>query len=291
LKIERLSENKIKCTLNKADLKEKQVKLSELAYGSPKARELFQEMMQQASIELGFDVDNTPLMIEAVPINPDCLILIVTKVSDPEELDTRFSKFSPANDGDYEDENYDDDGLYDPFDADTDDSEAVFSDSEGSDSYSELTAGLREVVNNFLGALANSAASYASEAASKDSTSDATSSDVSSTEDIKSNKQEDSSNMVALFTFDSIMSAIDAAQHVAHFYFGKNTLYKDPTVSERYFLLLTSSKDDSVDFARTCNILSEFGQIQRMNYATQAHFAEHYQQIVADEALQTLAAL
>lgn len=43
-------------------------------------------MMQQASNELGFEVDDIPLMIEAIPISSDCLILIVTKVEDPEEL-------------------------------------------------------------------------------------------------------------------------------------------------------------------------------------------------------------
>ena len=93
LKIERLSENQIRCTLNKADLADKQLKISELAYGSPKAKELFREMMQQASNELGFEVDDIPLMIEAIPISSDCLILIVTKVEDPEELDTRFSRY------------------------------------------------------------------------------------------------------------------------------------------------------------------------------------------------------
>ena len=39
-------------------------------------------------------------MIEAIPVNLDSVILIVTKVEDPEELDTRFSKFSPAIDDD-----------------------------------------------------------------------------------------------------------------------------------------------------------------------------------------------
>ena len=53
MKIERLSENQIRCTLNKADLTEKQLKISELAYGTPKAKELFKDMMQQASVELG----------------------------------------------------------------------------------------------------------------------------------------------------------------------------------------------------------------------------------------------
>ena len=73
LKIERLSENQIRCTLNKADLADKQLKISELAYGSPKAKELFREMMQQASNELGFEVDDIPLMIEAIPIS-SCLL-------------------------------------------------------------------------------------------------------------------------------------------------------------------------------------------------------------------------
>ena len=49
MKIERLSENQIRCTLNKADLNEKHLKISELAYGSQKARELFRDMIQQAS--------------------------------------------------------------------------------------------------------------------------------------------------------------------------------------------------------------------------------------------------
>ena len=55
-------------------------------------------MMQQAQIQFGFEADNIPLMIEAIPVNLDSVILIVTKVEDPEELDTRFSKFSPYKD-------------------------------------------------------------------------------------------------------------------------------------------------------------------------------------------------
>ena len=33
-------------------------------------------------------------MIEAIPVNAESIILIITKVEDPEELDT-FSKFAP----------------------------------------------------------------------------------------------------------------------------------------------------------------------------------------------------
>ncbi len=52
-------------------------------------------MMQQAQIQFGFEADNIPLMIEAIPISGESVVLIITKVEDPEELDTRFSKFSP----------------------------------------------------------------------------------------------------------------------------------------------------------------------------------------------------
>ena len=96
MKIERISENQIRCTLTRSDLADRELKLSELAYGTEKAKELFREMMVQASDELGFEADNIPLIIEAVPISNECIMLIVTKVDDPEELDTRFSKFTPS---------------------------------------------------------------------------------------------------------------------------------------------------------------------------------------------------
>ena len=54
------------------------------------------ESCRQDSFYFRFlQADNIPLMIEAIPVNGESVILIVTKVEDTEELDTRFSKFSP----------------------------------------------------------------------------------------------------------------------------------------------------------------------------------------------------
>ncbi len=97
MKIEKLNDNQIKCTLTKSDLADRQIKLSELAYGSEKAKSLFRDMMLQASAEFGFEANDIPLMIEAIPMPNECVVLIITKVNEPEELDTRFSKFSPSN--------------------------------------------------------------------------------------------------------------------------------------------------------------------------------------------------
>ena len=101
MKIERVNENQIRCTLTKEDLENRQIKLSELAYGTEKARDLFRDMMQQANSEFGFEANNgIPLMVEAVPLSGGNIILMITKVEYPEELDTRFSKFTEIEDFD-----------------------------------------------------------------------------------------------------------------------------------------------------------------------------------------------
>lgn len=96
MKIEKVNENQIRCTLTREDLASRELKISELAYGTEKAKNLFRDMMQQANFEFGFEAEDIPLMIEAIPLNSECIVLIITKVEDPEELDTRFSRFAPS---------------------------------------------------------------------------------------------------------------------------------------------------------------------------------------------------
>lgn len=96
MKIEKVNDHQIRCTLTREDLADRELKISELAYGTEKAKNLFRDMMQQASYEFGFEAEDIPLMIEAIPLNSECIVLIITKVEDPEELDTRFSKFAPS---------------------------------------------------------------------------------------------------------------------------------------------------------------------------------------------------
>ena len=109
MKIEKVNDHQIRCTLTRDDLAKRDLKITELAYGTDKAKELFQDMMQQANIAFGFDAEDTPLMIEAIPINSECIVLVITKVDDPEELDTRFSNFAPSvHEEDVDDEEYED---------------------------------------------------------------------------------------------------------------------------------------------------------------------------------------
>ena len=96
MRIEKLNDNQIRCILTREDLSSREINLLELAYGSDKAKSLFREMLQKASCEYGFEPNDLPIMIEAIPTSMDSITLIITKVEDPEELDTRFAKFTPG---------------------------------------------------------------------------------------------------------------------------------------------------------------------------------------------------
>lgn len=95
MKLERISENEIHCTLESSDLQQRNIQLSELSYGSEKTKLLFQEILQKAGYEFDFDTKNIPLMLEAIPMENDSIVLIITRVEEADELDTRFARFAP----------------------------------------------------------------------------------------------------------------------------------------------------------------------------------------------------
>ena len=96
MKIEKISDTQIRCTLSRSDLAERELKISELAYGTEKAKDFFHEMIEQAASDFGFEADEAPLMIEAIPISGDSIVLVITKVEDSDEIESRFSKFGEA---------------------------------------------------------------------------------------------------------------------------------------------------------------------------------------------------
>ena len=80
MKIERINENQIRCTLSNFDLSVRNMNLGELAYGTEKARNLFREMIQRAANEVGFEAEDIPLMVEAIPMANESVMLIITKI-------------------------------------------------------------------------------------------------------------------------------------------------------------------------------------------------------------------
>ena len=95
MKIEKLNENQLKITLAPEDLSIRGLALTELSYGSPKTKDLYNELLEQAISEFGFESEEGALVIEAVPTSKGNLIIFITKNPTADDLDTRFSRFSP----------------------------------------------------------------------------------------------------------------------------------------------------------------------------------------------------
>ncbi len=90
MKIEKISDTQIRVTLNPSDLQTRDIKITELAYGSSKAQALFKDMMSRAYEDFGFETDNVPLMIEAVPLSSESIMIVVTKVEDPTQIEEKL---------------------------------------------------------------------------------------------------------------------------------------------------------------------------------------------------------
>lgn len=280
MKIERLNKNQIRCTLNKSDLASRQLKINELAYGSDKAKELFRDMMQQASYELGFEAEDTPLMIEAIPVSSECIVLIVTKVDNPEELDTRFSRFSPS---DSDDDNFDFDDIetiegndYSDFSLPTANEEldeCAATDEEGLPE-DELMNIFNRVKEYFNKDSDNKASQPSPSQPSGKGTTDRP-------------EHRESANISRVFSFSSLDDITNAACIIDTFYKDSNSVYKNPS-DRRYYLCISKTKCNSKDFNKVCNILSEYGQKESGFDNHIGFFAEHCECIIAEHALHIL---
>lgn len=239
MKIEKVNENQIRCTLTREDLASRELKISELAYGTEKAKNLFRDMMRQANFEFGFEAEDIPLMIEAIPLNAECIVLIITKVEDPEELDTRFSRFAPSV---TEDEGYD----------------------EADSAYGESAS--QEVLDLFRKIQTGQEGS--------DSRSDGS--------------QNGDQVHTRIFLMRSLRQVMDVSSIIAGGYQGASTLYKDAK-SQGYLLVLTREGENGDSFDKACNILSEYGVLQRSTPGNGAFLAEHYEVLIPCDAIRILA--
>ena len=251
MKIEKISETQIRCTLSKQDLADRNLKISELAYGSDKAKELFHELMTQASYECGFEAEDVPLMIEAIPVSGDCLVLIVTKVEDPDELDTRFSNFSS------------------------------FRETSKEENISSIASSVADEILECFGQLG--ALLKKDRKAIEDKS-------LTENEKKEEHSIEDIAKYYRIYSFPTLNAATILAQKIYSYYFGKSCLYKDE-VDDCYYLVLYVSDHTPEEFNRICNVLSEYATPIVNEYATLSYFTEHFKLILKDNAIPILSEL
>ena len=330
MKIERISDNQIKCTLSRQDLDEKKIRIAELAYGTDKARALFRELIEQASVELDFEVDESPLMIEAVPTSKDSLVLIVTRVDNPDELDSRFSRFTHLSSDDNIEEiedfsDDDDDELGDVDDDDLDldeqdhaeieeiikaaeerlasadkdnkkdaeakDDKASDENSKENDQFSNLREQIREGLSGLISSLAKSVEGIAANV-------DGNGENPHIQADItietvthpQATPQSASEIPFDVYIFKNISDVISAAKDLSRIYFGDNTLYKDESTG-RFYLYITNNANSLEDYLRTQQILTRYAAKCRTTYASISYYNEHFKVIRRKNALQLMATI
>ena len=257
MRIEKVSDNQIKCTLTREDLETRHIKLSELAYGTDKAKLLFRDMMQQAFSEFGFEAEDIPLMIEAIPVSRDSIVLIVTKVEDPEELDTRFSRFAPH--------------LKDEMD----------------EILGLSTIGLSERADEILDMFQKKVAE-AEAAQEEDETASQISEGPTKAPARTGQNRKKTEELIRLFCFGNLDHVIDASHVLDTFFTGPSSLYKDPA-EQTYYLRIKRGSTPLEDFNKSCNILSEYGTCIRQPYQTDEYLDEHFSCMINTDAIRKLA--
>ncbi|PZD93500.1 genetic competence negative regulator [Paenibacillus sambharensis] len=100
MKIERLSQDKIRIFLTFDDLLERGIQKEDMWREIPKVHELFSEMMEQAYSELGFDASG-PLAVEVFALPAQGMVVIVTRG----KTDSHHIGY-PDTDDDHDDEVY-----------------------------------------------------------------------------------------------------------------------------------------------------------------------------------------
>lgn len=257
MKIEKINENQIRFTLTQDDLAARQLRLSELAYGTEKARDLFREMLQQAADLVGFEADNTPLMIEAVPMRDGEIVLIVTKVNDPEELDPRFSNFAPS----------------------------VSQKKSGPSAFEQLLQSLTGHLNPSddipVNASESDGTSDAAQAASRSS------SRITQQEAMRQFREYAICNR--LYSFSSMEQVMDAASRIQPSYTGESALYGKS--GEYQLFLKMKDVQEAASLRHVLAAISEFSDMQPVTYAREQYLEEHGNVLIADHAIEKLATM
>ena len=235
MKIEKINDNQIRCTLNKEDLEDRDINLSELAFGTGKTKELFQDMMQQANDDFGFEVNDIPLMVEAMPLSSEGIVLVITKVEHPEDTKSHFSN--------------------------------LFSKEFTDDFFSKLES-MKMDLGDFEEIEGSSEASEEEQPSETDNT----------------------SLLYSIYVFDTLNDVISVAGQLLPFYKGDSSVYKSPQNGRYYLSLCMEAKDEHL-LNKICSILTEQGEREEPSYAKELFYVEHFDEIIADQAIEKLGSL
>lgn len=274
MKVEKINDNQIRCTLTMEDLRERGIKLSELAYGSEKAKKLFNEVVAEAEARFGFQFNGEAIMVEAIPTNNQALVLIISKVENPEELDNRFSRFTPYANGEASEDAEPNIDIFSNNELEQIAPEPEEAVEDSSDNRIENTALglLKDVMNEITNRL------------NGDNSKEEKTKEVE-VKKAKTNEKKTNVKKVEVYRtllFPSLDKTAAFSKVVAGSFSGKSDLFKDEN-NHRYYLVLYLKGAEPQEFNRVCNTACEYATIVDQN--SLSFYNEHYKVIVKDDAI------
>ena len=259
MEIEVLGDLSIKCTLSNEFLRSRWIDLNDLAYGTKAATSLFKEILDAAKYDYGVDftaAQSHPVMIEAIPMGEGSLVLFISKNEDADELDTRFSRFTPKMQGNgiTPQAPWDSDDI--PFDPDIDEDFDFF---EGLDAPKPEANLIRKTP------VYGKAFSEVLE---------------------KEQESFKSSGCLVTIEFDRISDLYSLAGSNLKFK-GANSLYKIKA-SEKYLLVLRCEADNFSEAMNYASLAQEFGSTRIVPMSGAGFLDKGYEMMIAENALDRL---
>ncbi len=264
LKIEKVNDNQIKCILTREDLEERKISFSELTFGSSQANELLRDMMQQASVEVGFEADDKPLMVEIVPMQTGLIVFVITKMSGADKAEDAL--ISGENTDIQED--IIDDEAEDDEDEDNNGSgrtmEIKITQQSGAPIPLEpMMRSLHDLFREMMGSGSSQSRNESKEPV---------------------NYSEEGSR---LFLFDDMDALLGAAKEMRNTDCGASSLYKDRSGGD-YYLIINPEGMDKMAFSNVCLKLMDFGRQIKLNPVYASYIKEHYRPLIERTALEDL---
>ncbi len=257
MRFEKINENKLKIELSREDLIERNIKLSDIAFGAENSRQVLHEIMVQAFEELDFEADNKPLVIGAVPTSGFSINIFITKIKDEAEFEENMTKVSQQGE-----KNVDGLKLLEKFANDFEKlvGKAGFDGMNNSDDFSN--------VDEISGAKTKSPI-------------------IKNQQKSDNNAKEKSilEKTEIIYKFDALDNVIDLAKAINTEYKGKSTLYKH---DEKFYLFLNAKGYEKIDIVKLRLVLDEFGEFVSTHKVAQGFLNEHATVIVKTDVFKKL---
>ena len=80
MKIEKISENKVKITLTIDELSQRHISIKDIEQDSNRAQDLFLDLLEESELNCDFVTDDSQLYVEASSDNENLFIVTITKI-------------------------------------------------------------------------------------------------------------------------------------------------------------------------------------------------------------------